>query len=311
MWGGVVHHLAAPPPFSTYPLYFQIMTARIDFQDAFTARYPQRAYIIPAMQRALGLTHIRWRDLTRLNLARFVDYLSQSHAPNSVKVLTSTLKAFLNLYSEEIDLPCKSFAKVLSVKAVPSQHIALTEQELMRLERYQPKTSTERDVKILAMREALCGARGSDSALLTTNNISNGFITYVSKKTKTETTVPLHHLITKYLSTQPAKTHKRAVINTTLRRMCKHVCIAQLCTVYVNGQTVTKPKYELVSMHTMRRTFCTMLAMRGVPVELIRLYAGHRSQTITQRYIVGDATTPNSAALAFFQNAAPQQIEQQ
>lgn len=276
------------------------------FETTFAARYPKTAYLLNYLRQTIGKSNVDWADLTRVNLTRLSDYLLATHAPNSAKHLLGVLKAFLNLYSEEIDLPCKNFSKALYIKAVPSQHIALTEDELMRLERYHPQSPTERDVKILAMREALCGARGCDSALLTTNNIANGYITYVSQKTKTETTVPLHHLITKYLTAQPAKIHLRSVINITLRRMCRHVCISQPCTVFVNGRTITRAKYELVSMHTMRRTFCTMLAMRGVPIELIRLYAGHRSQATTQRYIVGDAHTPNKAAVAFFSAPATQ-----
>lgn len=273
----------------------------ISFESAFASRYPSRAYLINDFRAALHKSPVLWADLTRVNLSRIRSHLLLSHAPNSVRTLLSTLKAVLNLYAEEVHLPCRDFARVLHVRAVPSQHIALTEDELFRLEQYTPLSTVESDVKILAMREAFCGARGSDAATLSPNNItSDGFLTYVSRKTKVQTTVPLHHLITKYLHAAPTKSYSRATINTVLQRMCRRVAICRPCTVFVSGHSVTKPKYQLVTLHTMRRTFCTILALRGVPIELIRLYAGHTSQFMTQHYIVGDPTTPCSEASAFF-----------
>lgn len=270
------------------------------FEAAFFKRYPSCAYLIYNMRQALNVPHVSWRHLTRLNLNAVRDHLLLTHAPNTVRTLLATLAAFLRLYSDEVTLPCRDFASVLKVKRVPSQHVALTEDELLRIEQYTPANPTEADTKILAMREALCGARGSDCARLTTSNIDGTFLTYVSQKTKTQTTVPLHHLLAKYLTLQPSASHARSTLNRTLRLICQKVGITSPCTVFVAGRSVTKPKYQLVSFHTMRRTFCTILALRGVPIELIRLYAGHSSQSMTQRYIIGSPTTPCAAANAFF-----------
>lgn len=278
----------------------RISESSVDFEKAFKSKYFERAYLLDDMRKVLGVRKVDWSDMTRVNLTKIVDYLKATHAPNSAKTLASTIKAFLNLYSEDVDIPCKSYRKVLRVKAVPSQHVALTEEELRRLEAYEPKTDAERDVKNLAMREALCGARGVDCEALTMNNVVDGNIVYVSKKTKVETNVPLHHLLSKYLSAPISRKYQRYSINRTLQNMCRKAGIDTPCTVFVGGKTVTKPKWQLMGMHCMRRTFCSILAYLNVPLTVIKQFAGHTNESMTQRYIVNDPTVRNEAAMAFF-----------
>jgi len=42
---------------------------------------------------------------------------------------------------------------------------------------------------------------------------------------------------------------------------------------------------ERVSLHSLRHTACTNLITAGVPVEAVRLFMGHSSLVVTQRYI--------------------------
>lgn len=48
-------------------------------------------------------------------IADFVDYMEERLAPNSVRQYAAKLKAVLNLYNEEVELP-KDYNKILSVK---------------------------------------------------------------------------------------------------------------------------------------------------------------------------------------------------
>lgn len=48
-------------------------------------------------------------------IAGFVDYMEERLAPNSVRQYAAKLKAVLNLYNEEVELP-KDYNKILSVK---------------------------------------------------------------------------------------------------------------------------------------------------------------------------------------------------
>jgi site-specific recombinase XerD len=50
-------------------------------------------------------------------------------------------------------------------------------------------------------------------------------------------------------------------------------------------QAVRRAKLRSFGWHTLRHTFCSHLAMRGVPVRTIQELAGHASITTTMRYM--------------------------
>jgi len=50
-------------------------------------------------------------------------------------------------------------------------------------------------------------------------------------------------------------------------------------------------KYELVSSHTCRRTFCTLKVLDKVPVPLIMKISGHTSERNSFRYLKMDEET--------------------
>ena len=70
---------------------------------------------------------------------------------------------------------------------------------------------------------------------------------------------------------------------------------------YVGGKLKKGQKWEFVTMHTARRTFCTILAQKDVPVEVIRTLAGHSTTNMTDRYVCIDGKKPGVNAMAFFQ----------
>jgi integrase len=49
--------------------------------------------------------------------------------------------------------------------------------------------------------------------------------------------------------------------------------------------TETKPKYEWITSHTCRRSFCTNEFLAGTPVELIMKISGHKSVKDFYKYI--------------------------
>lgn len=56
---------------------------------------------------------------------------------------------------------------------------------------------------------------------------------------------------------------------------------------------VTKPKYDWITSHTARRSFCTNEFLAGIPVELIMKISGHKRTKDFYRYI---RITPEEAA---------------
>ncbi len=280
-----------------------IMKTEISFENEFMRKHPDRGQIVAMMRESFGKPDgetVGWADLTTFNLTRFRDLVCDRVAGNSACTYLAIVKSFLSVYAEECGVPCKTYQKVLKAKHVPSQHIALTEEEVMLIDGYRPKSDTERDVKILFMRGCLTGARSSDCKRFDGSIVSGGFISYVSQKTKTEVSQPMHVLLAKYLEMQPSKTHNAGVCNSTIRRICRNIGLNDTVTLFVGGAMQTGPKWKFVSMHTSRRTFCSCLALRDVPIGTISKLVGHRSTAVTDRYICIDTRKPGDKAMAFF-----------
>lgn len=271
------------------------------FTAVFLAKNTNRPQVLRMMCEALDKNTIEWADLTRVNLATITTYIKSKVAPNSACTYLNIIKALLNEYSEEGIIPCKSLSGVLNGKKVPSQHIALTEEELNALDNYIPKSKTESDVICVFMRACLTGSRCSDAKRLTKRNISDGVLSYVSQKTKTEVNQPLHKRLGKYLY-KPYKEHDTCTTNRTIQRICRRLGMTEEVQLYVGGKLKKGEKWEFVTMHTARRTFCTILAQKDVPVEVIRTLAGHSTSDMTDRYICLDGRKPGANAMAFFNN---------
>ena len=280
---------------------YSFETWKKGFVGAFITKNPTRPQVVRMMCEALHKDIIRWEDLTKVNLATISEYVKSVVSPNSSCTYLSLIKALLNEYSEEGVIPCKNFSSALGSKKVPSQHVALTEEELNALDAYRPKSKTELDTKIIFMRACLTGSRSSDAKKFSRENVSNGILSYVSQKTKTEINQPVHKRLSKYLD-KPYKEHLTAVLNRTIQRICMSIGMTEEVQLYVGGKLKKGQKWEFVTMHTARRTFCTILAQKDVPVEVIRTLAGHSTTNMTDRYVCIDGKKPGVNAMAFFQD---------
>ncbi len=270
------------------------------FELEFSKRNPERKNILAYVRAALGVSVVKWEDLTKVNLNTVATYIKDKVSPNSAVTYLAILKGFLNHYSEEYIIPCKSYNKELTARRVPSQHIALTMEEIIMFDEYEPKTQTERDVKILFMRGCLTGMRLSDALLLTEDNIVGDTLTYVSQKTKIEVKQPVQSRLVKYVKVKPKKDHDRKVINQVIRNICKNLGMDEEVQLFVNGKLRKGPKYMFVSQHSSRRSFVTCLATNGVPIAVISKLAGHSSVSMTDRYVCVDTNKPGVEAMAFF-----------
>jgi len=274
--------------------------AILSFEQEWTKVNPGKPYMLRLMRDALGLDKVSWEDLSTSGLATIADYMDETVSRNSKFTYCAELKAFLNRYRDDGIVPCKDPSKVLKAKREPSQHIALTEEEVMRWDAYRPWSECERDVKILFMRECLTGARFSDCKRMTPDNVRDGVLTYVSQKTKTEVRQPVHRLLMKYLEQQPSKERKPKVVNEVIERICIRLGIDEEVTLYVRGKLRKGPKYKFIRTHSARRSFVTNLALRNVAVPVIGALAGQKSTTTTARYICVGLTNLNEDVMAFF-----------
>lgn len=274
--------------------------ALLSFEQEFTKKYPSRLQILRYLRLAAGVDEVNYSNLTFSVLEKFRDILSERLAQNSVALYCSILKAFLGYVSEEAELPTKKFAKALKVRKVPSEQVILNEEEIEKIENYKPQSEHEKWVKAQFLCEYYCMARTSDIKLLTEENIRGGFITYVSQKTKTLTSVPLHKNFMTYF-VQRGEALQSMSFNRIIKRICKNVGITEPVKIFYHGKTIYVPKYELVASHTARRSAASELARRNVPISTISQLMNHGGHiTTTQRYIFADTRNLGEEAMSFF-----------
>lgn len=274
------------------------MRTKLNFEQEFLARNPRGQHILKHLCKAIGTEHPDWQDITKLNLERFSIYLFDNVSPNSARTYFAVMKAFVSRFSDEGIIPCANPKS--RIKAVPSQHVALSFDEVKRIDQYEPATDMERDVITIFMRGCLTGARYSDAICLTRDNIKGNTLVYVSQKTKTETVLPLHSMLDKYL--RPiTQVPNPVTMNKRIKDICRKVGIDNEVQLFTRGSLRKGRKYEFITEHTSRRTFCTILATMNVPTELISKFAGHSNSNITSsRYICIDITATPEEAKHFF-----------
>lgn len=214
--------------------------------------------------------------------------LKQPFTQNSVGKHIKILKVMLNdaknndadtskfyVYTEEID------------------NVYLNEIELKQLKDYDfatvPHLERVRDWFLLL---AWTGSRFSDLEKIDKSNIKNGMITYRQKKTNTSVTIPLHPVVNEILQKynyQMPEIITNQRFNEYIKEVCKAAKIETLesFTRTVGGKLITEtmPKYELVSSHTCRRSFCTNMYLRGLDTLMIRSISGHKTEKSFLKYI--------------------------
>lgn len=267
--------------------------------EAFTIKYPNDARrILPSFE-AANLCPATWDNLTKYRLQAFVDYLSERLAPNSVHQYCTKFKAVLNVYNEDVELP-RGYAKVLSPKKQKTTKIWLTEEEIQRIIEYTPKDKNEELVKNQFLLGCLTGARFSDFIRFDGANIQGDRLVYVSQKTKTPTTVPLHSAVPGLIETTEKRELTEAGFNRCLRRICKNCAINTPAKVFRAGREQTGAKWEFCSSHTARRSFASNLYLRGVDIYSICKLMGHSDIDITQGYIVCGLRNLSEEAMGYF-----------
>ncbi len=270
------------------------------FVGAFLCKTPERIHVLKYIVAALDKDVIEWSDFTTSNLTRIRDYIASTVSANSASVYLNIVKALLNENRDNPTLPHSDFNKLLTVRKEPSQNIALTPEEISLIEAYLPNNEHERAVKAQFLCEYYCGARASDLQQMTEKNIVDGYIVYVSQKTRVETSVPLHKNFLKYFR-QRGKIYSRPSYNRIMKRICQNCGIDEKVKLYYHGEIQVRPKYELVGSHTARRSFATNLAKRNVPISVISQLMNHNGNEImTSRYICVDTKNIGSEAMAFF-----------
>ncbi len=269
-------------------------------RECFLRKYPKYEIILRLFEEANNCP-VTWRNLSKVRLQMFVDYMSQRLAPNSVRQYCAKLKAVLNLYNEEVNLP-RDYEKILSVRMVKSTNVWITDEELARIILYIPTNANELLVRNQFLIGCFCGARHSDFTNFDSTNIVNGMLVYVSQKTKIQAIVPLKPIVAELLTSTENREVTEPTFNDNLRKICRNCGINEQVKIFKAGKDVVGEKWEFVSSHTARRSFATNLYLRGLDIYTISRFLGHKSVEMTaQNYICCAVKDLPEAVMNYFE----------
>lgn len=270
------------------------------FVGAFIKKYPNNIRVIHEMKSSVGRLPV-WEDITDRMLRELKDALECDTTSNTRRTYYASIKSILNSYKGEANFPSTKYAEILKSKNEPSQNVFLTEEEISRIYDYSPKNDEEKFVRKVFLISCYTGCRHSDATSISLENINEKWLTYVSGKTKTESRLPAHKNLPSLISEDVYVQMNDLDFNYTIREICKECDISGKIKLFRRGGIEVREKYEFVASHTARRSFCTNLYLRGADILSISKMAGHSSQEMTRRYIVG-YKEQSQEILDFFQS---------
>lgn len=232
-------------------------------------------------------------EVTNLWLFKFKDYLIEKNmAANSRAKYTNVLQSIIRrAINRGYECPCSldEIKGEMSVQPEASEAVYLTLSELMRLDAYVPKTNSERFSKAAFLIGCCTGARISDVISISENNISGKELLFNSKKTKSTSRVPLHPSVMGLLNDIKGHTYDehsiRVVVGRDIKNICKSIGMTDNVTLYRRGTRMTTPKWKVISCHTSRKTFVTLLYLDGWKLPQISRMVGHSNTTMTEKYL--------------------------
>lgn len=277
-----------------------------NFEQTFMERSPQVAFLIDRFRKAIGKDHVSYDDVNTSNLRRFKNYMEEKVSANSLRTYFATFSAYIRECHSDGYIDNDKCLDVLKVKKTPQQNVALTEEELAKIQEYyddlftKPKHKSEKDVLTLFLIECYSGARGCDVEAFTPENIQNGMLSYVSQKTKTFSTMPAHKYLPTLISRISKKKYTRASKNRILKKVCKKVGITDMISLYYHGKQTFEPKYKYIAFHSGRRSYVTNLLNRGASILSVSRMCGHSDIKMAQKYYCDNSLHLDENAMSFF-----------
>lgn len=218
--------------------------------------------------------------------------IKESFTANSVGKHIRILKLMLNEATIQ-GYNTSTYYNSFHVFTEETDTIYLNESELQKLKdkdfAKSPYLDRVRDWFLLL---AWTGCRFSDLEKVGKTDIQDGFISFRQQKTNTKVTIPLHpvvlEILEKYDYNLPEPISNQR-FNEYIKEVAKlaEINAMESITVTKGGKLITElhPKWELISSHTGRRSFCTNMYKRGLPTLMIMSISGHKTEKSFLKYI--------------------------
>jgi len=222
---------------------------------------------------------------------------------NTIANKMKRLKSFLNLaYAEDIISfsPFKKFG--IKIYEEESDNIVFTEQEMVALEQLDFSDNSMHDlIRDQYLIYLWSGIRKSDLPyLLAVVNPNSQFFTFRSSKTGEVCTIPafdaLKKVAARYNYNFPVPIHDTVVLK-EIKNICKLIptmneVVEKNITKGGNRLKHLKKKFEMVHIHTARRTLATRLFERNLdPIQIMKI-TGHKKLSTLQKYVKSDINIP-------------------
>ena len=242
---------------------------------------------------------LTFKSITKKFLTEFTDYCMsvRQHATNTFRRNLGLFKTFMiwaydNGYTYQDD-----FRQFKKMKEAFTEKVALKAEDLsflMGFDLKNPRLEKARDVFVFA---CSTGMRYGELKLIGKHNVADGNIELKEEKSsdKKPREIPLNPLsrmiLKKYNYELPLIANQKQ--NEYLKEVFKAIGYdKEVEKVIVRGKTIERekvPLYELISTHTARRTFITMMKRKGKSDKLIAKITGHSDlKTLNQYYQVDD-----------------------
>ncbi|MNE01218.1 site-specific tyrosine recombinase XerD [compost metagenome] len=237
------------------------------------------------------IKRLTFNEIDSKFIGRFNKYLTTDlkMLNNTVAKNMKTLRTFLNFCSNPQRQYYTPYEPIkFQVKENEPAIIALKESEVEHLYDFKFESEKLQSVRDVFVFGCYTGLRYSDLKKIKKTSIEGDFIKFnISKSQGTEEqTVPLlpiaKEILNKYKDLsidQALPVLSNQKMNDYIKDMCKEAKIDQIITIteLQSGKKMDKEfrKYELVTCHTCRKTFISMLINKGVPEAIIKSITGH------------------------------------
>ncbi len=205
----------------------------------------------------------------------------------------STLKTFIG-YAKKYGIEVNETYKSFEIRKERLDVIALSENEFVKL--YNADLSD--NIRLQNVRDIFCfgcttGLRYSDLQSLKWDNIKSNEIRITVTKTKQPLMIPLNgyssEILARYENNRyPLPRLSSQNFNIYIKELCKLLEIDDDIEIvrFRGGERLVEviKKYDLISAHVSRKTFCTLSLERGMSAEQVMKVSGHTDYRSFQRY---------------------------
>jgi len=240
-----------------------------------------------------------WTNISINTFKDFRDYLTtqKNYAINNTAKHVDNFRQFLREAKDEkfvFDYSVLTNKKII-VAREEVINVALSEQELKRIENLK-LTGIKDKVRDLFLVSCWTGLRISDFTNIQSHNIKHredgDYLEIFQKKTGGKVVIPCFEIVRdtlkKWNDVLPSVSDQK--INMHIKEICKEARIEEAIekqqTKGGKKISIVSEKWEFVTAHTGRRSFCTNMVKRGYPIKAIMQISGHKKENIFLKYVV-------------------------